>query len=52
LVENPNLKVLVIEAGGDDRTNPEVYDIYQYGAALGTKLDWSYPADQGRHIAA
>jgi hypothetical protein len=52
LTENPNLQVLVIEAGNDDRTNPVVYDIYRYGDAFGTKLDWSYPADQGRSIPA
>ncbi|KAF9517618.1 GMC oxidoreductase [Hydnum rufescens UP504] len=52
LTENPNIQVLVIEAGNDDRTNPVVYDIYRYGDAFGTKLDWSYPADQGRSILA
>ncbi|KAJ6559286.1 hypothetical protein B0H10DRAFT_1739872, partial [Mycena sp. CBHHK59/15] len=28
LSENPDITVLLIEAGQDDRTNPEIYDLY------------------------
>jgi choline dehydrogenase len=52
LTENPAITVLLVEAGADDRTDPRVYDIYTYGQAFGSDLDWNYPADQGRHIPA
>jgi len=52
LTENPAITVLLVEAGADDRTDPRVYDIYTYGQAFGSNLDWNYPADQGRHIPA
>ena len=50
LAEDSTHTVLLIEAGGDDRTNPQVYDIYQYGAAFGGPLDWAWKADQGKII--
>jgi choline dehydrogenase len=50
LAENPGVTILLVEAGGDDRTDPRVFDIYNYGQAFGSELDWSWPADQGRHI--
>jgi choline dehydrogenase-like flavoprotein len=50
LAENSSLKILLVEAGGDDRTNPLIYDIHQYSKAFGTNLDWAWPADQGRVI--
>ncbi|KAJ6558835.1 glucose-methanol-choline oxidoreductase [Mycena vulgaris] len=50
LTEDPSISVLVVEAGGDDRNNPEVFDIYEFGVALGGPLDWQYPADSGRII--
>lgn len=50
LTENSNTTVLVIEAGNDDRTDPRVTDVHQYGAAFGTSLTWSYMADQGKTI--
>jgi hypothetical protein len=50
LSEDPAISVLVVEAGADDRDNPQVFDIYQFGAALGGPLDWQYPADSGRII--
>ncbi|KAJ7175007.1 hypothetical protein C8R43DRAFT_1084725 [Mycena crocata] len=50
LTEDPSISVLVVEAGADDRDNPQVYDIYQFGAALGGPLDWQYPADSGRVV--
>ncbi|KAI8969674.1 alcohol oxidase [Trametes punicea] len=50
LAENSSLQILMIEAGGDDRTNPEVYDIYDYSEAFGGPLDWAWGADQGKVI--
>ncbi|KAJ6628559.1 hypothetical protein B0H10DRAFT_1940393 [Mycena sp. CBHHK59/15] len=52
LTEDPSISVLVVEAGADDRDNPEVYDIYEFGAAVGGPLDWQYPADSGRTITS
>lgn len=40
LAESSSITVLLVEAGGDDRTDPRVYDIYNYGEAYGTELDW------------
>ena len=50
LAEDPALKILVIEAGGDDRATPNVYDLYNYKAAFGGPLDWAWPTDQGKLI--
>ncbi|KAI0364915.1 alcohol oxidase [Pilatotrama ljubarskyi] len=50
LAENSAMTVLMIEAGGDDRTNSQVYDIYEYSAAFGGPLDWAWPADRGKVI--
>ncbi|KAF8311835.1 alcohol oxidase [Clavulina sp. PMI_390] len=52
LSENAGTTVLVIEAGNDDRTDPRVYDIYQYTVAFFSSLDWSYPTDAGKSIRA
>ncbi|KAJ7628742.1 hypothetical protein FB45DRAFT_991099 [Roridomyces roridus] len=54
LTENPSTSVLVVEAGADDRENPEVYDVYEFAVALGAgmPLDWAYPAEEGRTIEA
>ncbi|KAF8315210.1 alcohol oxidase [Clavulina sp. PMI_390] len=52
LSEDPATTVLVIEAGNDDRTNPLIYDIYQYTKAFHTSMDWSYPTDFGKSIRA
>ena len=48
LSEDPSKTVLLIEAGNDDRTNPDVYDIYRYSAAFGTSLDWAWATDMGK----
>lgn len=42
--------MLLIEAGNDDRTNPEVYNLYEYGAAFNTALDWAWGADESKTI--
>ncbi|KAJ6453721.1 alcohol oxidase [Mycena sanguinolenta] len=48
LSEDPAVSVLVVEAGADDRDNPEVYDIYEFTAAFLGPLDWAYMAEEGR----
>lgn len=48
LAENPAITVLLVEAGADNRRDSRVYDIYSYGAAFGTSLDWAWPTDQGK----
>jgi choline dehydrogenase len=50
LAENSAITVLLIEAGADNRKDSRVYDIYSYGAAFGTSLDWAWPTDHGRII--
>lgn len=50
LAENPNVTILVLEAGGDNRNDARVYDIYKYGQAFGTELTWSWSAEKGRSI--
>ena len=52
LSENPSITVLVIEAGPDSRQDPCVYDIYRYGQAFHSDIDWSYPTDQKKTIRA
>ncbi|PVF96902.1 alcohol oxidase [Serendipita vermifera] len=52
LAENPATKILVIEAGGDNRWDSRVYDIYTYGQAFGSELDWQLPTDQGKKMIA
>ena len=42
LTENPNITVLVVEAGGSAYDNPEVYDTDGYGEDLGTAIDWNF----------
>ncbi|KAJ7143798.1 hypothetical protein C8R44DRAFT_758923 [Mycena epipterygia] len=50
LTENPDITVLLIEAGEDDRSNPEIYDIYDYSQAFGGPMDWAWKAEQGKVI--
>ncbi|KAF9513839.1 GMC oxidoreductase [Hydnum rufescens UP504] len=52
LSESASITVLVIEAGSDNRQDPRVYDIYRYGQAFQSELDWSYPTDQKKSIRA
>uniref|UniRef100_A0A0W0FWD4 Glucose-methanol-choline oxidoreductase N-terminal domain-containing protein n=1 Tax=Moniliophthora roreri TaxID=221103 RepID=A0A0W0FWD4_MONRR len=42
LAETGTYSVLLVEAGADDRGDSRVYDIYAYGQAFGTSLDWHY----------
>ena len=42
LTENPNISVLVIEAGDSAYNNAEVYATNGYGEALGTTIDWAF----------
>ncbi|KAG5635445.1 hypothetical protein H0H81_011238 [Sphagnurus paluster] len=51
LAENAGVTVLLIEAGADNRLDPRVYDIYNYGQFFGSNLDWSWPAENGRRIS-
>ncbi|KAJ6555178.1 hypothetical protein DFH09DRAFT_1365857 [Mycena vulgaris] len=50
LAESPAITVLLIEAGQDDRSNAEVYDIYNYAQAFGGPMDWAWKAEQGKVI--
>lgn len=48
LAEDSSKTVLVVEAGNDDRTDSRIYDVYNYGQAFGTSLDWAWSTDLGR----
>ncbi|KAF7303603.1 Glucose oxidase [Mycena indigotica] len=50
LAENPAITVLLIEAGQDDRSNSQIYDIYEYAQAFGGPMDWAWTAEQGKVI--
>ena len=50
LTEDPTISVLLVEAGADNRNDPRVYDIHNYGQAFGSEIMWSWPADQGQSI--
>lgn len=39
---SPSTSVLVIEAGNDDRSNPDIYNVDNYGAAFGTDLTYTF----------
>ncbi|KAG6848205.1 hypothetical protein H0H93_002317, partial [Arthromyces matolae] len=43
LTEDPNVSVLVIEAGGNGLGNVNISDISLVGAAWGTDIDWAFP---------
>ncbi|KAH8077891.1 alcohol oxidase [Cristinia sonorae] len=50
LSEDPSSRVLVIEAGGDNRTNPLIYDILQFTVAFDGPMDWAWRADRNKTI--
>ncbi|KAJ7075948.1 hypothetical protein B0H15DRAFT_610386 [Mycena belliarum] len=50
LAEDPSITVLLIEAGADDRSNSQIYDIYNYAQAFGGPMDWAWKAEQGKVI--
>ena len=50
LAEDPSVTVLVVEAGNDDREDPRVFDIYNYGQAFGTELSWNWQTVDGKTI--
>ncbi|TFY77549.1 hypothetical protein EWM64_g6463 [Hericium alpestre] len=50
LAENSQVSILLLEAGGDDRGDARVYDVYQYSVAFGTELDWAWSTESGRTI--
>ncbi|KAG8812464.1 hypothetical protein FRC17_002019 [Serendipita sp. 399] len=52
LAENPSNTILIIEAGRNDRDNPLVYDIFQYGNVFASDLNWRYPTEEGKNITA
>ncbi|KAK4555824.1 hypothetical protein LTR86_007044 [Recurvomyces mirabilis] len=41
LTEDPNISVLVIEAGEDRHEDPRINDVRTYGHAFQTELDWN-----------
>ncbi|KAI7060023.1 hypothetical protein KC352_g43819, partial [Hortaea werneckii] len=41
LSEDPDISVLVIEAGYDNHNDPRVYDVRTYGEAFESELDWN-----------
>ncbi|KAK5730719.1 hypothetical protein LTR15_000657 [Elasticomyces elasticus] len=41
LSEDPDIHILVIEAGGDDHNDPRIYDVRTYGQGFETHLDWN-----------
>src|SRR3979490_2501733 len=43
LAENPEVSVLLLEAGGDDDM-PSVVDVNQWFTNLGTERDWGFQA--------
>ncbi|KAK7043083.1 hypothetical protein VNI00_008437 [Paramarasmius palmivorus] len=51
LAETGTYSVLLVEAGADDRQDSRVYDIYAFGQAFGTSLDWQFPTEHGNMVS-
>ncbi|EEB88908.1 hypothetical protein MPER_13064, partial [Moniliophthora perniciosa FA553] len=51
LAETGTYSVLLVEAGADDRWDPRVYDIYNFGQAFGTSLDWQFQTEHGNMVS-
>jgi choline dehydrogenase len=49
LAENPDVSVLLLEAGGDDDV-PEVMRAEQWPANLGSERDWNFTAQPNPHL--
>jgi choline dehydrogenase-like flavoprotein len=47
---SPALRVLTLEAGMDDRADPEIYSLLEFSAVFGTARDWAWDAEDGRVI--
>ncbi|KAL0959214.1 hypothetical protein HGRIS_014493 [Hohenbuehelia grisea] len=52
LAEDSSKTVLLVEAGADNRNDPRVYDLYNYGQAFGSELDWSWQTDGGKTMVS
>ena len=50
LAEDEGKNVLIIEAGHDDRDDPKVFNVDNYGQYIGTDLDWNFVTKK-QHIA-
>ena len=42
LSQDPSKKILVIEAGRDDRKDPRIYDVDKYGEFVDTDMNWDF----------
>lgn len=49
LSERPDLTIAVIEAGGDERNNPNVTSVAGFGLAFNTPIDWQYETTAQTH---
>src|SRR6266481_8357537 len=49
LAENPNVSVLLLEAGGDDDV-PSVMDADKWPTNLGSERDWNFQAQPNSHL--
>jgi choline dehydrogenase-like flavoprotein len=51
LSEDAHIRVLVVEAGTDNRTDTIVTDVALFPAGTGTSIDWAYATVDGRTIS-
>jgi choline dehydrogenase len=47
LSEDPNVTVLMIEVGKDNRNDPIVLDVYNYGQFFQSKMNWAWQTEKG-----